>query len=51
MAYQAFAQLYSKFFGLPHMFALVKLLGSRSIPWLVQALLDLLTHKVIFYIL
>lgn len=46
MAYQAFAQLYSKFFGLPHMFALVKLLGSRSIPWLVRALLDLLTHKI-----
>ncbi|XP_057867272.2 protein PIR isoform X2 [Cryptomeria japonica] len=46
MAYQAFAQLYSKFFGLPHMHAIVKLLGSRSLPWLVRALLDLLAHKI-----
>ncbi|XP_006854249.2 protein PIR [Amborella trichopoda] len=46
VAYHSFAQLYSKFFGLPHIFAILKLLGSRSIPWLIRALLDLLTVKV-----
>jgi hypothetical protein len=38
--------LHSNFFGLPHMFAVVKLLGSRSLPWLVRALLDFLSQKV-----
>jgi cytoplasmic FMR1 interacting protein len=28
------------------MFAVVKLLGSRSLPWLVRALLDFLSQKI-----
>lgn len=38
------------FFGLPHMLAVVKLLGSRSLPWLVRALLDFLSQKVRLYL-
>ncbi|BBN10047.1 hypothetical protein Mp_5g00460 [Marchantia polymorpha subsp. ruderalis] len=45
-AHSAISELYSKFFGLPHMFAILKLLGSRSIPWLVRALLDHLSQKL-----
>lgn len=46
MAHGHMAELHKNFFGLPHMFALVKLLGSRSLPWLVRALLDNLSQKV-----
>ena len=46
LAHAHVAELHNKFFGLPHMFALVKLLGSRSLPWLVRALLDNLSQKV-----
>ncbi|XXG67953.1 hypothetical protein AAC387_Pa06g1174 [Persea americana] len=45
-AYQNIARLYSGFFGLPHMFAIVKLLGSRSMPWLIRALLDHISSKI-----
>ncbi|CAN4121076.1 unnamed protein product [Withania somnifera] len=45
-AYQSFARLYCGFFGVPHMFSLVKLLGSRSLPWLIRALLDNISNKV-----
>jgi cytoplasmic FMR1 interacting protein len=47
-AHGVVAELHSKFFGLPHMFAIVKLLGSRSLPWLVRALLDHLSQKATF---
>lgn len=46
-AHGVVAELHSKFFGLPHMFAVVKLLGSRSLPWLVRALLDYLSQKIL----
>ncbi|XP_077250894.1 transcription activator [Tasmannia lanceolata] len=46
LAYQCFARLYSGFFGVPHMFATVKLLGSRSMPWLIRALLDHISSKI-----
>lgn len=46
VAHGHMAELHNHFFGLPHMFALVKLLGSRSLPWLVRALLDNLSQKV-----
>lgn len=45
VAYAALSQLYSKFFGLPHLFAIAKLLGS-SLPWLIRAVLDLLSQKI-----
>ncbi|CAK9264816.1 unnamed protein product [Sphagnum jensenii] len=45
-AHGTFTELHSKFFGLPHMFAVLKLVGSRSLPWLVHALLDYLSQKV-----
>lgn len=45
IAYAALSQLYSKFFGLPHLFAIAKLLGS-SLPWLIRAVLDLLSQKI-----
>ncbi|KAG5575496.1 hypothetical protein H5410_055630, partial [Solanum commersonii] len=45
-AYQSFARLYCGFFGVPHMFSLVKLLGSRSLPWLIRALLDNISNKI-----
>eukprot|EP00252_Welwitschia_mirabilis_P019224 TRINITY_DN4392_c0_g1_i1.p1 TRINITY_DN4392_c0_g1~~TRINITY_DN4392_c0_g1_i1.p1 ORF type:complete len:490 (+),score=76.66 TRINITY_DN4392_c0_g1_i1:81-1472(+) len=45
-AYQTIGQLYSKFLGLPHMHAIVKLLGSRSLPWLIRAVLDLINNKI-----
>ncbi|MCO5571458.1 hypothetical protein L7F22_025198 [Adiantum nelumboides] len=45
IAYAALSQLYSRFFGLPHFFAIAKLLGS-SLPWLIRAVLDLLSQKI-----
>lgn len=45
-AYQSFARLHSAFFGIPHMHSIVRLLGSRSLPWLIRALLDHLSNKV-----
>jgi cytoplasmic FMR1 interacting protein len=46
MAYQGLAGLYRDFFGIPHMFAVVKLLGSRSLPGIIRALLDHISSKV-----
>lgn len=46
-AYQSFARLHSGFFGIPHMFSIVRLLGSRSLPWLIRALLDHISNKII----
>ncbi|KAM0845315.1 hypothetical protein ACQ4PT_056472 [Festuca glaucescens] len=46
MAYQGLAGLYRDFFGIPHMFAVVKLLGSRSLPGIIRALLDHVSNKV-----
>lgn len=45
-AHQSFARLHSGFFGMPHMFSIVRLLGSRSLPWLIRALLDHISTKV-----
>lgn len=45
-AYQSFARLHSGFFGTPHMYSIVRLLGSRSLPWLIRALLDHLSNKI-----
>ncbi|EYU22929.1 hypothetical protein MIMGU_mgv1a000342mg [Erythranthe guttata] len=45
-AYQSYARLHSAFFGLPHMYSTVRLLGSRSLPWLIRALLDHLSNKI-----
>ncbi|XP_022745568.1 protein PIR isoform X2 [Durio zibethinus] len=45
-AHQSFARLHSGFFGIPHMISVVKLLGSRSLPWLIRALLDHISNKV-----
>ncbi|XP_044482624.1 protein PIR [Mangifera indica] len=45
-AHQSFARLHSLFFGIPHMFAIVRLLGSRSLPWLIRALLDHISNKI-----
>nr|XP_012462967.1 unnamed protein product [Gossypium raimondii] len=45
-AHQSFARLHSGFFGIPHMISLVKLLGSRSLPWLIRALLDHISNKI-----
>ncbi|XP_073001255.1 protein PIR isoform X1 [Typha latifolia] len=47
LAYQSLAGLYHEFFGIPHMFAVVKLLGSRSLPWIIRALLDHISSKII----
>ncbi|KAM3315907.1 hypothetical protein ACQJBY_034185 [Aegilops geniculata] len=46
MAYQGLAGLYRDFFGIPHMFAVVKLLGSRSLPGIIRALLDHISSKI-----
>uniref|UniRef100_A0A0E0K8P1 CYRIA/CYRIB Rac1 binding domain-containing protein n=1 Tax=Oryza punctata TaxID=4537 RepID=A0A0E0K8P1_ORYPU len=46
MAYQGIAGLYRDFFGIPHMFAVVKLLGSRSLPGIIRALLDHISSKI-----
>ncbi|KAK3027143.1 hypothetical protein RJ639_041244 [Escallonia herrerae] len=45
-AHQSFSRLHSGFFGIPHMFAIVRLLGSRSLPWLIRALLDHISNKI-----
>lgn len=45
-AYQSFARLHSGFFGIPHMYSIVRLLGSKSLPWLIRALLDHLSNKI-----
>ncbi|PKI38715.1 hypothetical protein CRG98_040893 [Punica granatum] len=45
-AHQSFARLHSGFLGIPHMFAIVKLLGQRSLPWLIRALLDHISNKI-----
>ncbi|KAB2629927.1 protein PIR [Pyrus ussuriensis x Pyrus communis] len=45
-AHQSFARLHSGFFGMPHMFSIVRLLGSRSLPWLIRALLDHVSNKI-----
>ncbi|VFQ78892.1 unnamed protein product [Cuscuta campestris] len=45
-AYQNFARLYCGFFGIPHMYSIAKLLGSRSLPWLIRALLDHVSNKI-----
>ncbi|GFP89758.1 protein pir [Phtheirospermum japonicum] len=45
-AYQNYARLHSAFFGLPHMYSVVRLLGSRSLPWLIRALLDHVSNKI-----
>uniref|UniRef100_A0A0E0CV47 CYRIA/CYRIB Rac1 binding domain-containing protein n=1 Tax=Oryza meridionalis TaxID=40149 RepID=A0A0E0CV47_9ORYZ len=46
MAYQGISGLYRDFFGIPHMFAVVKLLGSRSLPGIIRALLDHISSKI-----
>ncbi|POO02956.1 Cytoplasmic FMR1-interacting protein [Trema orientale] len=46
LAHQSFARLHSGFFGIPHMFSIVRLLGSRSLPWLIRALLDHISNKL-----
>nr|KYP71853.1 Protein PIR [Cajanus cajan] len=45
-AHQSFVRLHSGFFGIPHMFSIVQLLGSRSLPWLIRALLDHISNKI-----
>lgn len=45
-AHQSFARLYSGFFGIPHVFSIVRLLGSKSLPWLIRALLDHISYKI-----
>ncbi|XP_057961158.1 protein PIR isoform X1 [Malania oleifera] len=45
-AHQSSVRLFSGFFGLPHMFSVVRLLGSRSLPWLIRALLDHISNKI-----
>ncbi|KAJ4842204.1 hypothetical protein Tsubulata_005850 [Turnera subulata] len=45
-AHQSYTRLHSGFFGIPHMFSIVRLLGSRSLPWLIRALLDHISNKV-----
>ncbi|XP_026433653.1 protein PIR-like isoform X1 [Papaver somniferum] len=46
MAHQSFARLHSGFLGMPHIFAIARLLGSRSLPWLIRALLDYISNKI-----
>ncbi|XP_059628581.1 protein PIR isoform X2 [Cornus florida] len=45
-AHQSFARLHTGFFGIPHTFSIVRLLGSRSLPWLIRALLDHISNKI-----
>ncbi|KAJ4822687.1 hypothetical protein Tsubulata_027251 [Turnera subulata] len=44
-AHQSYTRLHGGFFGIPHMFSIVRLLGSRSLPWLIRALLDHISNK------
>ncbi|XP_074559467.1 protein PIR [Curcuma longa] len=46
LAYQSLVALYSEFFGIPHMFAIVQLLGPRSLPWILRAVLDHISSKI-----
>lgn len=46
MAYQSIAALHRDFFGLPHMIAVVKVVGPRSLPGILRALLDHISTKV-----
>lgn len=46
MAYQCLAGSYSEFFGIPHITSIVKLIGSRSLPLIIRALLDHIAVKV-----
>lgn len=48
MAYQSIAGLHRDFFGLPHMIAAVKVVGPRSLPGILRALLDHISTKVLF---
>jgi cytoplasmic FMR1 interacting protein len=48
MAYQSIAGLHRDFFGLPHMIAVIKVVGSRSLPGILRALLDHISTKVLF---
>ncbi|WVY92685.1 hypothetical protein V8G54_031773 [Vigna mungo] len=48
-AHQSFARLHSGFFGIPHMYSIVRLLGSRSLPWLIRALLDHISNKITLF--
>ncbi|KAI0493637.1 hypothetical protein KFK09_023758 [Dendrobium nobile] len=45
-AYHNLAAMYSEFFGIPHMFAVVQLIGLRSLPWIIRAILDHIAVKV-----
>ncbi|KAJ0967368.1 hypothetical protein J5N97_024285 [Dioscorea zingiberensis] len=45
-AYQSIAELHYEFFGIPHMCAIVQLIGSRSLPWIIRALLDHISSKI-----
>ncbi|GAB2218528.1 hypothetical protein Droror1_Dr00001755 [Drosera rotundifolia] len=45
-AHQSFARLHNGFFGMPHMFSVVRLLGPRSLPWLIRAILDHISNKI-----
>ncbi|KAG0477890.1 hypothetical protein HPP92_012609 [Vanilla planifolia] len=45
-AYSSLVGLYSQFFGIPHMFAVVQLIGPRSLPWIIRAILDHIALKL-----
>ncbi|KAK8965771.1 Protein PIR [Platanthera guangdongensis] len=45
-AYHNLAGMYSEFFGIPHMFAVVQLIGPRSLPWIIRAILDHIAMKM-----
>lgn len=45
-AFHNLAGMYSGFFGIPHMFAVVQLVGLRSLPWIIRAILDHIAIKV-----
>ncbi|XP_057549982.1 protein PIR isoform X1 [Amaranthus tricolor] len=45
-AHQSYTRLHNGFFGMPHMFSIVRLLGTRSLPWLIRALLDHISNKI-----
>ncbi|OVA02229.1 Cytoplasmic FMR1-interacting [Macleaya cordata] len=46
MAHQSFARLHSGFLGIQHIFSIARLLGSRSLPWLIRALLDYISNRI-----
>ncbi|XP_078441899.1 transcription activator [Wolffia australiana] len=45
-AHKSFSGLYGGFFGIEHMSAIVRLLGPRSLPWLIRAMLDHTSNKI-----